>query len=141
MAHTGPLPKFPIVTSTNLLKSTSDERGLCHLLLALEWIDEADDYQADDGWASFDASPLAPLLAGEIVADLLTYVHDTGGLPAMRRAVGEAIDRFDPDLRGGQPREAAPNMVRLLHATSLVAVAESLAVALKQDAPRQPDES
>ncbi|AXK35788.1 hypothetical protein DVA86_27305 [Streptomyces armeniacus] len=143
MTHTGPLPKFPLVTASNVLKSTADERGLCHLLLVLERIGEAGDYEADDGWIRFDTGH-APLLAGEIICDLLSYLHRTGGLPAMRRAVGEAIDQFDPGLdlqSDDQTDETARDTVRLLHAASLAAMTEELTAALKQEAIQQQDQS
>ncbi|MER7877717.1 hypothetical protein ABTY63_29940 [Streptomyces solisilvae] len=97
MKHTGPLLKPPFVTPGNVLKSTSPERGLSHLLTVLEWLDECDYYVSEDGWARFDAD-LAPLLVGDIVSDLLAYVHEAGELPAMRRAVKEAIEQIATDL-------------------------------------------
>ncbi|WP_413116222.1 hypothetical protein ACK1X7_36940 [Streptomyces sp. CY1] len=97
MRHTGPLLKSPFITPDNVLKSTSVERGLSHLLTVLEWLGECDYSASEDGWARFDAD-LAPLLVGDIVSDLVAYVHEAGGLPAMRRAVKEAIEQITTDL-------------------------------------------
>ncbi|CAM5730900.1 MULTISPECIES: hypothetical protein [Streptomyces] len=119
MRHTGPLLKPPFITQDNVLKSTSPERGLSHLLTTLQWLDERDYFAGEDGWARFDTD-LAPLLVGDIVSDLLSYAHEAGGLAAMRRAVEEAVEQLATDLELEADNEAEPMLQELAMSTTSV---------------------
>ncbi len=86
MDFTGPLGIKAPTDYAELIKSTPPERGHAHLAYALRWVGEdgtkidregnviapgwAD---APDGWETFNAT-YAPEMAGEICADLLSYV-------------------------------------------------------------------
>lgn len=112
MKHTGPLLKPPFITPDNVLKSTAPERGLSHLLTVLAWLEESDYFASEDGWSRFDAE-LATPLAADIVSDLLAYVHESGGIPAMRRAVKKVVEQLATDLELETDNDAGPVLQEL----------------------------
>ncbi|MET7784501.1 hypothetical protein ABZU94_39320 [Streptomyces mirabilis] len=90
MDFTGPLDIKAPTDYAELIKSTPPERGHAHLAYALRWVGE-DGSKMDgegnvtpgwaatpDGWETFNAT-YAPELAGEICADLLSYVWEATG--------------------------------------------------------------
>ncbi|WP_143059747.1 hypothetical protein [Streptomyces melanosporofaciens] len=83
----------------------------------LELLGECDYFASEDGWARFDAD-LAPLLVGDVVSDLLAYLHESGGLPAMHRAVEEAVEQLATDLELEADNGAGPTLQELALSTT-----------------------
>ncbi|MCG7202319.1 hypothetical protein [Streptomyces arenae] len=126
MDFKGPLRIEAPTDYSVLVVSTAAERGHAQLMYALRWvqtdgtrIDGAGNITAPgwadtpDGWARFNAS-FASDLAGDICADLLTYMLEAAGSDGLRRTLQQLRGQLTEELEALEDEDQRQTLRRLL---------------------------